>query len=515
MGVNLSGRSFLKLLDLTTEEIEYLLKLSKNFKDMKRAGVPHRYLEGKNIVLLFQKTSTRTRCAFEVGGMDLGMGVTYLDPGSSQMGKKESIEDTARVLDRFYDGIEFRGFAQSDVEELAAGASVPVWNGLTTEWHPTQMLADILTVQENFNYDIKGKTLVFMGDAANNVARSLMVVCAKLGLNFVACGPKENMPAADLVETCEAIAAACPKPCAVVQGGATRADSVRNGLAAATGELVAIHDAARPFVSESVITAALTAAAETGAAAPAVPVKDTVKVADSSGRVLDTPDRATLYAVQTPQCFRRALYTRALAAVTGEKARLVTDDCSLFELAGLPVRLTEGDYANYKITTKEDLQKEKTMRIGHGYDVHRLVEDRKLIMGGVEIPYEKGLLGHSDADVLLHAVMDAVLGAAALGDIGQHFPDNDPAYKGADSLALTREVARIIAEHGYKVGNIDATILCQRPKLAPHIPAMRRNIADAFGLPVDAVSVKATTEEHLGFTGEGLGIAAHAVALIE
>ena len=157
---------------------------------------------------------------------------------------------------------------------------------------------------------------------------------------------------------CEAIAAACPKPCAVVQGGATRADSVRNGLAAATGELVAIHDAARPFVSESVITAALTAAAETGAAAPAVPVKDTVKVADPLGRVLDTPDRATLYAVQTPQCFRRARYTQALAAVTGEKARLVTDDCSLFELAGLPVRLTEGDYANYKITTKEDLQKE-------------------------------------------------------------------------------------------------------------------------------------------------------------
>ena len=155
------------------------------------------------------------------------------------------------------------------------------------------------------------------------------------------------------------------------------------------------------------------------------------------------------------------------------------------------------------------------LRIGHGYDVHRLVEGRRLILGGVEVPHTLGLLGHSDADVLLHAVMDAVLGAAALGDIGQHFPDNDPAYKGADSLALTREVARIIAEHGYKVGNIDATILCQRPKLAPHIPAMRRNIADAFGLPVDAVSVKATTEEHLGFTGEGLGIAAHAVALIE
>lgn len=314
---------------------------------------------------------------------------------------------------------------------------------------------------------------------------------------------------------CEAIAAACPKPCTVVQGGATRADSVRSGLAAAKGQLVAIHDAARPFAGEEIITAALQAAAESGAAAPAVPVKDTIKVADKDGKVVATPDRATLYAVQTPQCFDRALYLQALEAVSGEKASLVTDDCSLFELAGLPVTLTAGDYANLKITTKEDLQKEKTMRIGHGYDVHRLVEDRKLILGGVEVPYEKGLLGHSDADVLLHAVMDAVLGAAALGDIGQHFPDTDPAYKGADSLALTREVAKIIAAHGYKVGNIDATILCQRPKLAPHIPAMRQNIADAFGLPLDAVSVKATTEEHLGFTGEGLGIAAHAVALIE
>ena len=207
MGVNLSGRPFLRLLDFSTEEIEYLLKLSKNFKDMKRAGVPHRYLEGKNIVLLFQKTSTRTRCAVEVGAMDLGMGVTYLDPNSSQMGKKESIEDTARVLGRMYDGIEFRGFAQTDVEDLAANAGVPVWNGLTTEWHPTQMLADILTVQENFNYDIKGRTLVFMGDCKNNVARSLMVVCSKLGMNFVACGPKHCMPGDDVVEACKPIAA--------------------------------------------------------------------------------------------------------------------------------------------------------------------------------------------------------------------------------------------------------------------------------------------------------------------
>ena len=217
MGVNLSGRSFLRLLDFSTEEIEYLLKLSRNFKDLKRTGTPHRYLEGKNIVLLFQKTSTRTRCAFEVGAMDLGMGVTYLDPGSSQMGKKESIEDTARVLGRMYDGIEFRGFAQEDVEELAAKSGVPVWNGLTDLWHPTQMLADILTVQENFNYDIKGKTLVFMGDAKNNVARSLMVVCAKLGMNFVACGPAECMPARDVIDACEPIAAA--NGCAITLTG--------------------------------------------------------------------------------------------------------------------------------------------------------------------------------------------------------------------------------------------------------------------------------------------------------
>ena len=319
---------------------------------------------------------------------------------------------------------------------------------------------------------------------------------------------------------CEAIAAACPKPCTVVQGGATRADSVHNGLAAAKGQLVAIHDAARPFASEEVITQVLQAAAKTGAAAPAVPVKDTIKVADKDGKVVTTPDRATLYAVQTPQCFDRAQYLAALQELDAEKARLVTDDCSLFELTGRSVQLTQGDYANLKITTREDLprpvQKEETrMRIGHGYDVHRLVEGRKLILGGVEIPFEKGLLGHSDADVLAHAVMDAVLGAAALGDIGQHFPDNDPAYAGADSLELARHVARILSEHGYRVENIDATILCQRPKLAPHIPAMRAKLAAAFGLPVDAVSVKATTEEHLGFTGEGLGIAAHAVALIE
>ena len=314
---------------------------------------------------------------------------------------------------------------------------------------------------------------------------------------------------------CEAIAAACPKPCTVVQGGATRADSVHNGLAAAKGQLVAIHDAARPFASGEVITQVLQAAAKTGAAAPAVPVKDTIKVADKDGKVVTTPDRATLYAVQTPQCFDRALYLQALEAVSGEKASLVTDDCSLFELAGLPVTLTAGDYANLKITTKEDLQKENTMRIGHGYDVHRLVEDRKLILGGVEVPYEKGLLGHSDADVLLHAVMDAVLGAAALGDIGKLFPDSDARYAGADSTALLRQVTAVLAEAGWTIVNVDATVAAQAPKLAPYIPEMRERLAAAMGLDAGCVSVKATTEEGLGFTGSGEGIAAHAAALVE
>lgn len=207
MPVDISGRDFLKLLDFSTEEIKYLLDLSRDFKEKKHAGVEHRYLQGKNVALLFQKTSTRTRCAFEVGAMDLGMGVTYLDPSCSQMGSKESIEDTARVLSRFYDGIEFRGFAHTDVERLAEASCVPVWNGLTTEWHPTQMLADALTIQEAFGADLSGRTLVFMGDAKNNVARSLMVVCVKLGMNFVACGPVDCMPGQDVLSACEPIAA--------------------------------------------------------------------------------------------------------------------------------------------------------------------------------------------------------------------------------------------------------------------------------------------------------------------
>lgn len=199
MPKNLQGRHFLKILDFSASEVRDLIELSKEFKRMKLARTPHRYLEGKNIVLLFEKTSTRTRCSFEVAGMDLGMGVTYLDPGSSQMGKKESIEDTARVLGRFYDGIEYRGYSQKLVEELAENAGVPVWNGLTNEFHPTQMLADMLTIEENFG-KLKGLNFVFMGDARNNLGNSLMVTCAKLGLNFTACCPNELKPEQSLID---------------------------------------------------------------------------------------------------------------------------------------------------------------------------------------------------------------------------------------------------------------------------------------------------------------------------
>ena len=206
MAVNLRGKSYLKLLDFTPAEIRYLLNLSKDFKSMKRSGVPHKYLDGKNIVLLFEKTSTRTRCSFEVAGRDLGMGVTYLDPGSSQMGKKESIPDTARVLGRMYDGIEYRGYSQQLVEELAKYAGVPVWNGLTDQFHPTQMLVDLLTIEEKLGR-LKGVNFTYMGDARNNMGNSLMVACAKMGLNFTACAPKALFPAQELVDTCRAIAA--------------------------------------------------------------------------------------------------------------------------------------------------------------------------------------------------------------------------------------------------------------------------------------------------------------------
>ena len=204
--MNLKSKSFLKLLDLTSEEISGLLDLAADLKAKKKAGIPHKLHEGKNIVLLFEKDSTRTRCAFEVAGHDLGMGVTYLGPTGSQMGKKESIADTARVLGRMYDGIEYRGFGQEIVEDLAKFAGIPVWNGLTNEFHPTQILADFLTIREHFG-DLNGKKLVYMGDARYNMGNSLMVGCAKMGMHFVACAPEKYFPSEDLIAQCQTVAA--------------------------------------------------------------------------------------------------------------------------------------------------------------------------------------------------------------------------------------------------------------------------------------------------------------------
>ena len=266
MGVNIKGRSYLKLLDYTSEEIRYLLDLSKQFKNMKRNGVPHKYLENKNIVLLFEKTSTRTRCAFEVAGRDLGMGVTYLDPGSSQMGKKESIADTARVLGRMYDGIEYRGFSQDIVDELAKYAGVPVWNGLTDQFHPTQMLADLLTMEEKFGR-LKGLNFTFMGDARNNMGNSLMVACAKMGINFTDCAPKELFPAQWLVD--EATKIAEENDCTVrltedVNEGAENADVIYTDIWVSMGEPDEVWDTRIRLLKKYQVNAAIMAKTNPG-----------------------------------------------------------------------------------------------------------------------------------------------------------------------------------------------------------------------------------------------------------
>lgn len=309
----------------------------------------------------------------------------------------------------------------------------------------------------------------------------------------------------------------------VVPGGDTRMQSVRNGLPfCGKTAYIAIHDGARPLVSPSQIEQVIADARTHGAAALCVPVKDTVKLADEHGFIAATPDRSRLFAAQTPQVFRRDLYLSAVDAAERDGVS-PTDDCQLIERLGGPVFLTPADYRNLKITTPEDLQLAGAllgdkggipMRIGHGYDVHKLVAGRKLILGGVSIAHETGLLGHSDADVLLHAIMDALLGACGLGDIGRHFPDTDERYRGADSVALLQEVAALLKREDYTVGNVDATIVAQAPKLAAYIPQMRRNTANALSLPESNVNIKATTEEALGFTGRREGIAAHAVCVI-
>lgn len=308
-------------------------------------------------------------------------------------------------------------------------------------------------------------------------------------------------------------------PYAFAPAGSDRSGSVKNALAALPDgcDLVLVHDGARPLVSRALIGRVIESARLHGSGVPALPLSDTVKMVDAEGRAVSTPDRAYLRSVQTPQGFHRELLERAYREQKGE----ATDDASLVEQLGIPVHLVEGEPANIKLTYAGDLEKaeamlmqEKIMRVGTGYDVHKLVEGRRLILCGVDIPYEKGLLGHSDADVACHALTDALLGACAMGDIGRHFPDSDERYRGADSVELLKEAARRMARHGFAPINCDITIAAQRPKLSPYIPLMREKIAAALGLEMDCVSVKATTTEGLGFEGRGEGISAQAVASV-
>ncbi|MCI8630763.1 MAG: 2-C-methyl-D-erythritol 2,4-cyclodiphosphate synthase [Firmicutes bacterium] len=300
-----------------------------------------------------------------------------------------------------------------------------------------------------------------------------------------------------------------PKIRCMSAGGKERQDSVGEALRrlaeVSSFDYVMIHDGARPYVTDKVIEDSLAAAVRHGAAVAAVPVKDTIR----QGGI--TLERKNLFSVQTPQTFERRIIIEAYERACSD-GYMGTDDGSLVERLGRQVALSPGDYANIKITTKEDLPMK--YRAGTGYDVHRLEAGRPLILGGVSVPYDKGLLGHSDADVLVHAVMDALLGAAALGDIGRHFPDTDPRYKGISSIKLLVYVGNLLRESGYAVGSIDATVIAEKPKIAAYIDEMRANIAEALRVDIQNVSIKATTTEGLGFTGRGEGIAAQAAVMI-
>ena len=300
----------------------------------------------------------------------------------------------------------------------------------------------------------------------------------------------------------------------IVAGGDERQDSVFNAIQELNRlrpgvEYVLIHDAARPFLSEELIEKVLEETARSGAVVACTAMKNSVRRLKDEGS--ESVNRDDYVSVQTPQGFKKSILIDAYEKAYDDSF-YGTDDASLVERAGGRVTVIEGDYQNIKITTREDLPMEN--RVGTGFDVHRLKEGRKLIIGGVDIPWETGLEGHSDADVLTHALMDALLGAAAMGDIGQIFPDDDPRYEGADSLLLLREVVKKLEEEYYRIGNADMTLMAQRPKMQPHIPKMRENLARCLGVEVSRVSVKATTTERLGFVGREEGIACEAVVSI-
>ena len=308
-------------------------------------------------------------------------------------------------------------------------------------------------------------------------------------------------------------------PVRAVAGGAARADSVRAGLAAlGPVDVVLVHDAARPFATPALARAVAEAAASRGAALAAVAATDTVKRATGDRLVDATLDRRSIWLAQTPQGFRASILRRAFEAAGVAAAAEATDECQLVERLGEPVILVPGEAANFKITGADDLARaralvEPAVAMGVGYDVHAFAPGRRLVLGGVEFEGD-GLLGHSDADICAHVVCDAILGAAGLGDIGRHFPDTDPQWKGVSSLLLLREVAARAAALGWSVGNCDLTLAARRPRIAPRADEMRALLAEAMGISPGQVNVKGTTGEGLGFVGRGEGIAAHAVALL-
>jgi 2-C-methyl-D-erythritol 4-phosphate cytidylyltransferase / 2-C-methyl-D-erythritol 2,4-cyclodiphosphate synthase len=312
----------------------------------------------------------------------------------------------------------------------------------------------------------------------------------------------------------------------VIEGGARRQDSMAAAFAQVpvTSDIVLVHDAARPFVTAELIAATVDAAAQYGAAIAALPVRDTVKRTTREGdgrRITETIPRDEIFLAQTPQAFRRDVLAEALEAAAGAD---VTDEAMLVERAGIPVRIVEGDPHNVKVTTPDDLARARApgpseralsaMRIGTGYDLHRLVSGRPLILAGVTIPFDKGLQGHSDADIVCHAVTDAILGAAAAGDIGLLFPDTDAAWKGADSVHLLRTAVERVRAAGLTVVNIDVTVIAERPKLRPYIEVMRANLAAAIAVHLSAVSIKGKTNETVDATGRGEAMACHAIALL-
>ncbi len=327
----------------------------------------------------------------------------------------------------------------------------------------------------------------------------------------------------DHLDAARTLVAAFPKVSAVVPGGEERQDSVAAGLAAATqAEWVVVHDAARPLASADLVRRVLQAARETGAATAALPARDTVKVV-TEGVVRQTLDRETIWLTQTPQAFRASLLRAAHDRAAREGVR-ATDDAALVEAFGGTVRVAKGEVLNLKVTTPEDLAVAEAVvrqqegpgerRTGIGYDAHRLVPGRRLVLGGVEIPFDRGLAGHSDADAVLHAVADALLGAAGLPDIGQHFPPEDDRYRGADSRGLLRDVLTRVQQAGFLPAQVDVVILAEAPRLAPYLPAMRRVIAELLGVDEGAVGMKATTTDGLGAIGRGEGIAAQAIVTI-